>query len=102
MTSPLPQRVHPEAEAELSAGAAWYDDVDVGLRLLGAVKDARALIGQMPEAWPAQLRRRGKVIRRKAVPDFPYGVIYYVTGTEIVIVAYAHAKRKPGYWRGRV
>jgi hypothetical protein len=29
-------------------------------------------------------------------------VLYYLTDTSVVIVAYAHARRKPGYWRHRI
>lgn len=38
----------------------------------------------------------------KASPASPYGVVYYATDSEIVIVAYAHEKRRPGYWKHRV
>jgi len=99
---PLTQRVLCEANAELRAAAAWYDDPDVGLRLLAAVKEARTLIGEMPDAWPVIRRRRDLVIRRKGVSGFPYGVLYYKTDVEVVIVAYAHTKRRPGYWKDRV
>lgn len=45
---------------------------------------------------------REPVVRRKGVAGFPYGIIYYLTDSEIVIVAYAHEKRRPGYWRHRL
>lgn len=39
--------------------------------------------------------------RRVLVPGFPYQVLYRMRLDEIVIVAVAHLKRRPAYWRGR-
>jgi hypothetical protein len=33
---------------------------------------------------------------------FPFSVVYHVVDDLIRIVAIAHAKRKPGYWRTRM
>jgi hypothetical protein len=35
------------------------------------------------------------------VRSFPFSVVYRLRPEEIVILAVAHQKRKPGYWRGR-
>lgn len=98
----LAQREHPEARAELRAGANWYDDPATGEELLDATLQARRSIAKMPDAWPP-IRdwNREPVVRRKGVSGFPYGIIYYVNDSEIVIVAYAHEKRLPGYWKHR-
>lgn len=99
----LAQREHPEARAELRAGATWYDDSATGQEFLDATRQARQSIAAMPDAWPP-IRDwdREPVVRRKGVPGFPYGVIYYVANDEVVIVAYAHERRLPGYWKHRV
>jgi plasmid stabilization system protein ParE len=39
--------------------------------------------------------------RRALVAKFPYQVVYRLRPTEIVIVAIAHLKRRPGYWKNR-
>lgn len=99
----LAQREHPEARAELRAGANWYDDPATGQELLDATLAARQSIAKMPDAWPpVRGWDREPIVRRKGVTGFPYGVIYYATDSEIVIVAYAHEKRRPGYWKQRV
>jgi hypothetical protein len=36
------------------------------------------------------------------VSRFPYQIVYRRRPDEIVIVAVAHVKRKPGYWKDRV
>lgn len=33
---------------------------------------------------------------------YPYSVVYYRNRNRITVVAIAHAKRKPGYWRLRI
>jgi len=32
----------------------------------------------------------------------PYGIIYFVQDNEVVVVAYAHERRHPGYGRKRL
>lgn len=94
---------HPEARNELRAGALWYDDPATGQELLDATRDARRSIAAMPDAWPlVRDWDREPVVRKRSVRGFPYQVLYYVAADEIVIVAYAHVKRLPGYWTQRV
>jgi hypothetical protein len=40
--------------------------------------------------------------RRCLVPKFPYSIIFSIEPEFILVVAVAHAKRKPGYWHDRV
>lgn len=42
------------------------------------------------------------VVRSASVSVFPYRVIYYLTNTSVVILAYAHNRRTPGYWQHRL
>ncbi len=42
------------------------------------------------------------VIRRARLSRFPYAVIFMALGTEIRVLAVAHAKRRPGYGLDRV
>jgi len=99
----LAHREHPEARGGLRAGANWYGDPATGQELLDAAREARQSIAAMPNAWPpVRDWDREPVVRRKRVTGFPYGVIYYVNDIEVVIVAYAHEKRLPGYWKHRL
>lgn len=45
---------------------------------------------------------RDPIVRSASVPDFPYRIIYFVTRDELVLIAYAHERRKPGYWKRRL
>lgn len=44
----------------------------------------------------------GTIIRSKSVHGYPYRVIYAVESDAILKLAYAHNRRKPGYWRDRL
>lgn len=101
----LPWREHPAAREELRLAAHWYEDKDRGLgeRLTSEVDDAIAFIRALPDVAPLYRgRKRLPVLRRKGIQTFPYGIIYFVRGDEVIIIAYAHAKRRPGYWRERL
>jgi hypothetical protein len=41
-------------------------------------------------------------IRSTKVKRFPYRVVYVVVDDSIDVIAVAHAKRRPGYWRRRL
>jgi len=59
---------------------------------------AIALIQDHPETWPTYVLGT----RRFILNRFPYSLVYTTDGTHSLIVAVAHAKRKPGYWTSRV
>jgi plasmid stabilization system protein ParE len=37
-----------------------------------------------------------------SLTKYPYSVVYYHHNNRITVVAVAHAKRRPGYWRLRI
>ncbi|WP_428094804.1 hypothetical protein [Demequina sp.] len=82
---------------------AWFEDPEVAQRFLDATRSARRAIAEDPGAWPVLLTRSGaRVIRRKGVAGFPYGVIYLVVDGAVFVIAYAHDRREPGYWTQRL
>ncbi|MDQ2796402.1 MAG: type II toxin-antitoxin system RelE/ParE family toxin [Actinomycetota bacterium] len=96
---------HPEARAEFFAGVDWYDEREVGVGALleSGVREAIDAAVESPESWakwPGWDRK--PVVRSKGVSDFPYRVVYFVEGDLLTVVAVAHTKRRPGYWRDRV
>ena len=40
-------------------------------------------------------------LRRMLVRRFPFSVIYAVEPELVVVVAVAHQRRRPGFWKGR-
>lgn len=89
-----------EAEAELDEAVANYNDqVDgLGIELAAEVQRGLAHIEKFPEGWQ-RLNRR---VRRYRLRRFPYGLVYSVLPSEIVVVAVMHLHRAPDYWRERL
>jgi plasmid stabilization system protein ParE len=58
---------------------------------------AIAAITEAPDRWP----RFDCEARRVFLWRFPYLVIYRVLPDRVEILAIAHGRRRPGYWRGR-
>lgn len=96
---------HPEAQAELVADVVWYDEreLGVGRRFADAVRAAIESAVDDPAAWAILPGwDREPVVRSRGVTGFPYRIVYFVKDDVLTIVAVAHAKRRPGYWRERV
>lgn len=95
----------PEAEAELEAAVAWYDEQadGLGLRLVLAVDGAVARIAAQPSAYPEIPGIQARVaVRRARVWGFPYSVAFVELDDELRVIAVAHDKRRPGYWLKRL
>ena len=98
-------RLSPEAIDELVEAAVWYRARRPGLEseFLAEFDRVLPLIGSSPASFPRLLDMpEDLVIRRALLPRFPYAVIFMALGTEIRVLAVAHAKRRPGYWLDRV
>ena len=92
------------AAAEMAEGAAWYDDRVTGLgdRFLSEAQDAFERIDETPLTGSPWVHRRvPEGVRRMFLRSFPYSAIY-VLEPRLVVVAVAHARRRPGYWRARL
>jgi toxin ParE2 len=88
------------AAAELDEAVAWYETQARGLGdafLAEALKTFR-LIERHPHAWNPLTDS----IRRCRLARFPYGVIYVPQGSDILVLAIAHAHPAPVYWRDRM
>jgi plasmid stabilization system protein ParE len=92
---------HSRAAAELDEAVNYYNQQAPGLgrELADEVRGAVSRIQDRPEAWTL-LSNDG--IRRCVTHRFPYGIIYQVQPQRVVIIAVAHLRRRPGYWRPRV
>jgi hypothetical protein len=97
--------LHSDAEEELHAAAAWYDDQRPGLgdELLAEVDRWLVAISESPGVWPAWPGIPGTepVIRRALLDRFPYAIAYQVSEDKLVILAIAHTSRRPLYWSRR-
>jgi plasmid stabilization system protein ParE len=87
------------ARRELTDAFRYYESKHPGLgeSFRDAAWDAVQRVRRLPNAYP----NLGGAIRRCHLRRFPYAIIFAVADTEIVIIAVAHLRRRPGYWRGR-
>jgi plasmid stabilization system protein ParE len=88
------------AEDELAEALDHYNGITAGLgdRFLGEVREAVRLIEEFPRNSPVI----GREVRRKVVFEFPYSLFYVVAPEEVLILAVAHQKRRPLYWKHRI
>jgi plasmid stabilization system protein ParE len=96
-----PVRSSEPASEELTEAVRWYEARRTGLggEFVDAVSVTLTLIESSPEIG-ATISADGQT-RRALVDRFPYQLVYRLRPTEIVIVAIAHLKRRPGYWKNR-
>lgn len=90
---------HPEARAEANESVEFYEAhlEKLGLRFLTALEETARRICANPEAG-APLAGG---FRRRIVSGFPFNLIYRVWEDYIYLVAVAHHRRRPEYWRDR-
>ncbi len=78
----------------------WYRErspsVAAEFRVL--VSEVIGNIAGAPQRWPKYLHGT----RRFLLHRFPFSVVYLDEPEIVTIVAVAHSKRKPGYWRQRL
>jgi len=91
--------LHSEAEAEILQALAWYQERS-GLAARAFVQELShimRLAAQTPHAWPTSF---GKT-KRLVFPRFPFDLVFRMREEAIEIVAVAHHRRRPFYWRHR-
>jgi plasmid stabilization system protein ParE len=95
-----PLRFHPEAQQEYLTALAWYRERSLiaAINFEGAFDQAVARIREAPLRWPIYFKDFRKYILRQ----YPFGIVYQDFSPEIVVLAVAHGRRQPGYWKDRV
>ena len=92
-------RLLPDAIAEAKAAYEWYAERNpfAANAFISELDHAISQIQTGPERWTMHLRGTRKFLLRR----FPYGVIYRITESAIQVIAVAHGRRRPGYWKSR-
>lgn len=90
---------HPRTRDEVEEAQAWYEERSLlaAAGFLHEISVAIRRIGEAPQRYP--VAEHGT--RRILLERFPFSIHYRVNEDDIVIVAVAHQKRRPGYWAGR-
>lgn len=95
----IPVRFHDAARRELADEILYYAAIDrrLGERLASAVERAVALAAEFPDMGAPY----GFGTRRVFTSRFPFSVVYLHQSGEILILAVAAFRRRPGYWSAR-
>jgi toxin ParE1/3/4 len=90
---------HKEARREALAALDWYLErsEQVAERFLAEISRAVDTVSAAPQRWPEY----GHDTRGFVLHQFPFAIIYRILASSVQIVAIAHMRRRPGYWKGR-
>lgn len=93
--------LHPAAAEEVEEAHGWYQR-EASIKIAGAFIDeldrAFDAIREMPNTWPSYLQGMRRFVLRR----FPFTVVYRIDGDTVRVIAVAHQRRKPAYWRTRL
>jgi plasmid stabilization system protein ParE len=95
----MPVELLPAARVDYDESFDWYAGRSpaAARHFSRSVDEALRAIGENPEMFAAV----DPVHRACLVKQFPYSIVYRIEPERIVVMAIAHAKRRPGFWRGR-
>jgi plasmid stabilization system protein ParE len=97
--------LHPEAQVELRSAALWYEERRPGLgdEFLSEISASLDRVSDAPESYPPWPRTRAAdpVIRKATIQRFPYVIAFEEHEQHLLVLAVAHAKRRPLYWLTR-
>ena len=93
-------RFRPAAARELAADFRHYETnyPGRGRRFVDAIDAVLGRVTESPTRFPILLEPD---IRSAKVTRYPYRVVFIMLGSDIDVLAVAHAKRRPRYWRRR-
>ena len=91
--------LHTGAKEDIEEAISYYSDINPTLSedLLNEFYQTIALVLKRPFLFPATRKKYRKVPLHR----FPYKIFYVIKKEEIIVLAFAHHKRKPNYWKKR-
>ncbi|MFV8751298.1 type II toxin-antitoxin system RelE/ParE family toxin [Nannocystaceae bacterium ST9] len=87
------------AEADLEDALEWFESLGLRSRLGTEVVRGIDSITEAPHRW----REIEPGVRRLILQRVPYAIVYawLEVDARVVVLAIAHHRREPGYWRER-
>jgi toxin ParE1/3/4 len=92
--------IHPDALAEVEAAVAWYAERSsrAPAAFIEEIDNAIQAILNAPKRWPIF----ESDFRRVPLFRFPYAIVYREKSEDLIqILAVAHGRRRPSYWKAR-
>lgn len=95
----LPVDFLPGARRDFDESFAWYtaNSAQAAVRFVDAVEAALYAISSNP----MQFGTIDDIHRDCPVKKFPFRLVYRLIQNRVLVVAIAHAKRRPGFWKDR-
>jgi toxin ParE1/3/4 len=92
--------INDEAADELDEAIGYYETKSpgIGLSLSAKVSEAFHRIQRNPQLYPFHKETN---VQKCFIQRFPYTVFYMELDEHIVVIAVAHQKRRPDYWKFR-
>lgn len=89
----------PEAEAEIGEAFRWYRERSpiAADAFRAEILEAIDGLGESADTWPVDAEGVSRFVLR----HFPYTVHYEILDKRAIVLAIAHQRRRPGYWRER-
>ncbi len=86
-------------ETDLMEAIDWYKNISSknAINLLADIEDAIHSLSRNPLLFQKVNSR----VRKANLKVYPYKIVYKIIKGELVIVALAHHKRHPKYWKKR-
>lgn len=87
----------PAAENDIAEAFGWYQERNATAAdaFRAEVFETIDRLVEAPLSWPSDDEgNRTRVVKR-----FPYTVWFEVLGSTVTVLAIAHHRRRPGYWR---
>jgi len=97
--------LHPDARVEFRSSALWYDEQRIGWgdEFITEISATLARVGEWPESFPTWpgIPDLTPLIRKATIQRFPYVIAFERHEEHVLVLAVAHAKRRPQYWLAR-
>jgi len=90
---------HEDAALEYEAALEWYLERSLlaASKFVDAMSRGIDMIVEAPHRWSAASHDT----RRFLLQRFPFAIVYRELPAAIQVLAIAHVRRKPGYWKQR-
>jgi toxin ParE1/3/4 len=91
---------HPAAEAEFlhAVASSEAEKSGLGADFLAETDRAARRIAFFPQHGSPYLAGTRRIVLKR----FPYSVVYLADADGLLVIAIAHHRQKPGYWRVRI
>jgi toxin ParE1/3/4 len=93
-------RIHEGARREANLATVWYAERSLSLacRFRDELLAGFSRAASFPLRYPSYLHGTRRVLLKK----FPYFIVFLDWQDEVYVIAVAHAKLRPGYWKRRI